>query len=94
VSEEEFGTELAGENKANMKKTTPAALLLACVPFVAVCFSVPLWDCVYPMVFGLPFNIFWLMVWMPLTSVCLSCAYRLRSRRQGRMLNDREGDAE
>ena len=75
-------------------KPTPVALLLAFFPFLAVCFSVSLWDRVYPMAFGLPFNLFWLMCWIPLTSVCLWAAYRLMSRRRQVRLQEREGDEE
>ena len=64
-----------------MKKPTATALLLACVPFLAMCFSVPLWDRIYPMVLGVPFNLFWLMSWIPLTSVCLWGAYCLEKPR-------------
>ena len=60
-----------------MKAPPIKALLLALVPFVAICFSVSLWDRVYPLVFGLPFNLFWLICWIPLTSLCLWGAYRL-----------------
>jgi len=60
------------------------ALLLASIPFVAICFSVALWDRVYPMVLGLPFNLFWLMCWIPLTSVCLWAAYRVGAGRSGK----------
>jgi hypothetical protein len=63
-----------------MKIPPTRALLFAFVPFVAVCFSVPLWDRVHPLVLGLPFNLFWLICWIPLTSVCLWAAYRLQSR--------------
>jgi hypothetical protein len=72
----------AGEYKANMRRPTPTALVLACIPFLAVCFSVPLWDRVYPLVLGLPFNLFWLMSWIPLTSACLWGAYRAETRRR------------
>jgi len=65
-----------------MTKPTTAALLLACIPFLAVCFSVPLWDRIDPMVLGLPFNLFWLMCWIPLTSACLWGAYRLHASRR------------
>jgi hypothetical protein len=44
-----------------------------------MCFSVALWDRVEPMVFGLPFNLFWLIVWVVLTSCCMWVAYRLES---------------
>ena len=63
-----------------MKKPPTGSLLLALIPFVAVCFSVPLWDRVYPLVLGLPFNFFWLICWIPLTSLCLWGAYRVQSR--------------
>ena len=67
-----------------MKTPAIGSLLLALVPFVAVCFSVPLWDRVYPLMLGLPFNFFWLICWIPLTSVCLWGAYVLHSRNKGR----------
>jgi hypothetical protein len=67
-----------------MKIPRSGALLLALVPFIAICFSVPLWDRVYPLVLGLPFNLFWLICWIPLTSLCLWGAYRLQDRRGGK----------
>jgi hypothetical protein len=32
-------------------------------------------------VLGLPFNLVWLVAWIPLTSVCLMVAHRIESRR-------------
>ncbi len=46
-----------------------------------MCFSVSLWDRVYPMVLGIPFNLFWLISWIVLSSVCMWAAYRLEARR-------------
>ena len=46
-----------------------------------MCFSVPLWDRIYPMVFGLPFNLFWLLLWIVLTSVCMLAIYRVEAAR-------------
>jgi len=63
-----------------MSRNGILSLLLASIPFVAMCFSVPLWDRVYPLVLGLPFNLFWLIAWIPLSSVCLWGVYRLRRR--------------
>jgi hypothetical protein len=63
-----------------MKRPPIGALLFAAIPFVAVCFSVSLWDRVFPLIFGLPFNLFWLIGWIPLTSLCLWGAHRVRSR--------------
>ena len=60
-----------------MNRSGVVSLLLAAIPFLAVCFSVPLWDRVYPMVLGLPFNLFWLVAWIPLTSLCMWGVYRL-----------------
>ncbi len=54
------------------------SVLLALLPFVAVCFSVSLWDRVYPLVLGVPFNMAWLIACIPLTSICLWVIYRLR----------------
>jgi hypothetical protein len=57
-----------------------AALVLALIPFAAMCFSVALWDRVHPMVLGLPFNLFWLVSWIVLTSVCMWAAYRVQRK--------------
>ncbi|MGB6605574.1 MAG: DUF3311 domain-containing protein [Steroidobacteraceae bacterium] len=60
------------------------ALGLALIPFVAMCFTVPLWDRIDPMLLGLPFNLFWLAAWIVLTSLCLAIAYRLERARERR----------
>ncbi len=54
-----------------MRKPSAGALLLGLVPFAAMCFSVPLWDRIYPMLFGIPFNLFWLISWIVLTTICM-----------------------
>jgi hypothetical protein len=64
-----------------MKKPSPAALSLALIPFLAMCFSVPLWDRIHPMLLGLPFNMLWLIVWIVLSSLCMWCAYRVETAR-------------
>jgi hypothetical protein len=58
------------------------SILLGLIPFVASCFTVSIWDRVYPMVLGIPFNFFWLILWMVLTPVCLLGAYRIETRRE------------
>jgi len=60
-----------------MKRPSLSAILLGLIPFAAVCFSVSLWDRVYPMILGLPFNFFWLISWLLLTPLCMWGAYRL-----------------
>jgi Protein of unknown function (DUF3311) len=68
-----------------MKPPSLKALLFGLIPFVAFCFTVPLWDRVYPMVLGLPFNLFWLMLWTLLTPVCLWRAYRVEMSRDAKL---------
>ena len=63
------------------KRPSPGSILLGLIPFTAVCFSVSLWDRVYPMVLGIPFNLAWLLCWIVLTSLCLWIAYRVESQR-------------
>jgi Protein of unknown function (DUF3311) len=60
------------------------ALFLALIPFAAMCFSVSWWDRIYPMVLGLPFNLFWLTSWIVLTPLCMWGAYRLETTRHGK----------
>ncbi len=59
-----------------LKRPSLRALLLGLVPFATMCFSVSAWDRIYPMVLGLPFNLFWLVLWIVLTPLCMWGAYR------------------
>ena len=63
------------------KKPSRGALLFGLIPFAAMCFSVPLWDRVEPIVLGLPFNLFWLISWIVLSTLCLWGAYRVEKMR-------------
>ena len=67
-----------------MKRPSAGALFLSLVPFAAMCFSVSAWDHVYPILFGLPFNIFWLISWILLTPACMWVVYRLEGSRKDR----------
>jgi hypothetical protein len=49
-----------------------------------MCFTVPLWDRVRPLMLGLPFNLFWLILWMLLTPCCMWGAYRIESAAERR----------
>jgi Protein of unknown function (DUF3311) len=46
-----------------------------------MCFSVALWDRIDPMLFGIPFNLFWLISWITLSPLCMWLAYRLDASR-------------
>jgi Protein of unknown function (DUF3311) len=60
-----------------MKRPSLGALVVGLIPFCAVCFSVSLWDRIHPIVFGLPFNFFWVILWIVLTPIFLLASYRL-----------------
>lgn len=77
-----------------MKRPSLGAILLGLVPFVAVCFSVSLWDRINPTVFGLPFNFFWLIAWILLTPLCMWGAYRFELRRESWSENENEKEGE
>ena len=62
-----------------MKTPSIGALALGFIPFLAMCFTVPLWDRVQPLILGLPFNLFWLILWIVLTPCCLWGAYRIET---------------
>jgi hypothetical protein len=70
------------EPPPNLSSPSRGALALGFIPFAAMCFSVALWDRVQPLVFGLPFNLFWLLLWIVLTPCCLWGAYRLECKRE------------
>jgi len=75
-----------------VKRPSLGAIAVGCLPLFAVCFTVPLWDRVYPMVMGLPFNLFWLILWILVTPLIMGIAYRLESRRNsGRPAEHRNG---
>jgi hypothetical protein len=65
-----------------MKRPATASILLGLIPFAASCFTVSLWDRIYPIIFGLPFNFFWAILWMILAPMCLWGALRIESRRE------------
>jgi len=58
-----------------VRKPSIGAVLLALIPFVAICFSVSLWDRIDPLILGLPFNYFWLIPWLFLTPLCMWRVY-------------------
>jgi Protein of unknown function (DUF3311) len=62
-----------------MRRPSIGALGLAVIPFAAMCFSVALWDRIQPMILGLPFNLFWLTLWIALTPCCMWGVYRIES---------------
>jgi len=76
-----------------VKTPSLGAIVLGMIPLVAMCLSVAMWDRIDPMILGLPFNLFWLLIWIVLTSICLWGAYRLETRSdEGSESRDRKGE--
>jgi Protein of unknown function (DUF3311) len=71
-----------------MKRPSVWAIVFGAIPFVASCFTVPLWDRIHPTVFGIPFNFFWLILWMVLTPVCMFGAYKIEESRDSQTDED------
>ncbi len=63
-----------------VKRPSWRAILVGMIPFAATCFSVPVWDRVHPMILGLPFNLFWLILWIVITPLAMWIAYRMETR--------------
>jgi uncharacterized protein DUF3311 len=74
-----------------VKRPSIGAILLALIPFSAACFSVSLWDRIDPIILGLPFNFFWLILWLLLTPLFMWGAYLLEETRTPRPGSDKGG---
>lgn len=66
-----------------MQRPPTAALIIALIPFLGMCFTVSLWDRATPLILGLPFNMVWLLAWIVLTTLCLALAHRIMKRTEG-----------
>ena len=51
--------------------------LLAALPFLGLLGGIPFVNRVTPFVLGLPFILFWIVLWVALTSVIMAVIYRL-----------------
>ncbi len=63
-----------------MKKGTRISLLLGAIPFITLVFALPLVNRIQPTVLGLPFLLFWILLWVLLTPLILFLAYRAEQR--------------
>jgi hypothetical protein len=71
---------MAGLEEVGMKKGTRIALVLGSIPFITMVFALPLVNRIEPIILGLPFLLFWLLVWVVLTPFILALAYRLEKK--------------
>ncbi len=69
-----------------MHAGTKYALISALLPVLALTAALPLVNRIEPLVFGLPFLLFWILAWVAATPAFLWVAYLLQSpsRRTGR----------
>lgn len=65
----------------SVRKPSGVAVAIGLVPFLGMCFSVPLWDRTTPAIFGLPFNLVWLIAWIVISSGCMALVNRIEQRR-------------
>ncbi|HWI49406.1 MAG TPA: DUF3311 domain-containing protein [Rummeliibacillus sp.] len=57
--------------------------LLLLIPFFGMCLCLPYANKVEPYVLGLPFLLFWIILWMILSSLLLAIVYKLDPENQG-----------
>lgn len=56
------------------------ALLLGSIPFLTLVFALPFVNRLEPIILGLPFILFWIVLWVFLTPFVLMAAYRLEKK--------------
>jgi hypothetical protein len=64
----------------DLGKGTKRALLLGAVPFLMLVFALPFVNRVEPLVLGLPFVLFWILLWVALTPVVLFIAFKIEKK--------------
>ena len=57
-------------------------MVFVALPFIAIIGLAPVVNRVYPLVLGLPFFLFWLLLWVLLTPACIGMAYWLEVREE------------
>jgi hypothetical protein len=57
------------------KKGTKLALIFGAIPFVTMVLALPLVNRIEPVILGMPFLLFWILVWVVLTPPILFAAY-------------------
>jgi hypothetical protein len=57
--------------------------LLLIIPFIGMCVLLPVADRIEPYILGVPFLLFWIVLWMLLSSVILFIVYKLDPANKG-----------
>ncbi len=63
-----------------MQKGTKLALGLGAIPFLTLVFALPFVNRIRPVILGLPFILFWLLLWVALTPLILWAAYKIERK--------------
>jgi hypothetical protein len=58
-----------------MQKGTKYALVFGAVPFITLALALPFVNRLEPFILGLPFVLFWIVLWVALTPLALLAAY-------------------
>jgi hypothetical protein len=66
---------MRGGNMGKRRIGTKLALLFASIPFIMLVFALPLVNRLEPVILGLPFLLFWILIWVVLTPPVLLAAY-------------------
>lgn len=76
-----------------MTKGKKLVLLLGSIPFLTLVFALPFVNRVQPVILGLPFILFWILLWVFLTPFILMAAYRLEKKagRKEKESKEKEG---
>jgi len=63
-----------------MKKIKRPSLALGVIPFLTLVFALPFVNRIRPVILGLPFVLFWILLWVALTPFILWAAYCLERK--------------
>ena len=63
-----------------MKKGTKLALIFGAIPFLTLVFALPFVNRIKPVILGLPFVLFWILLWVVLTPAVLWAAYKIEKK--------------
>jgi hydrogenase-4 membrane subunit HyfE len=66
-----------------VKQVRKYSQLLLLIPFIGMCVLLPLANRIEPYILGVPFLLFWVGLWMILSSVILFIVYKLDPENKG-----------
>lgn len=73
-------TQTRSETPRRLHRGSAGRFVLATLPWIGMLVLAPAANRVEPYVLGLPFLLFWIVLWVVLTAVCMSIVYRTDPR--------------